>query len=1225
MEKKKTYGWLSLCVAVMALLLPSTSAWADVPILTSGTCGSGGSDEVVWTFDEDTKTLTISPNEGQESGWMSDFIASYEPGNWVYPAPWKSYYNTIDEELNNGPDELIEHVVVEEGVRNVSEYAFYGLPNLKDVVLAPSVSTIGKQAFRNCDNLTSIVALYLGSIYFNYDDEDECPFENTSSLTLYMPQPVAEDFLQRLSDSYCLGNLVTEGFLLDGEGYEVATVEDSYELLAIQQNIFQWTAHLKGPHTATINGKTYNYPDGTPISETYVQYQSILQAGAEGEPDKVFEDISTITEPGNYLIHTFCNLFNDEDKRYAATPLFAVVASPTSGEGWSFDSKTFTLTISGDLTDEPWAPFVKANIINNVIVEDGVTKLPQDFFCDDQYYLNSIILQGTNVIELNGAFMHEEDYFDEEQQEYLPHKVIFRSIYVPSTALEDYKNTYADFLVEEYDTFRAADFTITLPASGIMPFFGADLVPDGDDVNLDFGAVPDLKAYMATDFNTDLDRIIMEPVNQAGKFDALVLKGTPNTTYTIPYAPFNYAGYGDNMLYKNDGVVDPDTDPYYAFLLINHDGDFEQFTEPQEPTGGIHVEIYRETFEQRADPTAPIAMLFSDEEAITRGTVESGVTWAFDADTKTLTIDSDDYTYMVDFGKEYNEYDLPAPWRTYTKSNGIEHHGIEEEIEHVVVTGEIYSIGQYAFYGLPNLRTVSLSPKVESISMGAFRNCPKLETVVLPSLAIGYLAREGEDRCTDAHGETFYVTNSQVQYLREHFHEFNINVEGFSITPAAGSEYGIRAEFHSDPLIDNGFNTLSGDIDMRNNFTIALIGDATATVLGHTYEYQSGAFFALTDWRFLKEGSSTELKDDEVTEAGTYRVKVIADGLFEDADKNTAISENRVILHIAETTGTGWHYDRDNHLLSITGNVTGEPWQEFNDDIWNVVVEEGVTQLPHFSFYEHYLDKVIIKATGVDLNASFLRSVEFYDEYEEQWCQANQLSCNIYVPANALDDYDLAYAEFMQYVDLRFYPLDFDITMKAESEGIMTFGSEFSLDLSGCPELKAYKVTDFDPATGKLTLVQLTQVAGFEGVLLMGEPGTYTAQITTQPYSKDNMLCEIHDDYLAREVLNEGVTYTNLVLAGTGETRGFHPLTEGGYVEGWKAYLQMKKDDFDTWATSHAPLRFVFQDSDDATHIEGITPADSNSDWYTLSGVRLQGKPTTKGLYIRNGKKYVVK
>ena len=32
----------------------------------------------------------------------------------------------------------------------------------------------------------------------------------------------------------------------------------------------------------------------------------------------------------------------------------------------------------------------------------------------------------------------------------------------------------------------------------------------------------------------------------------------------------------------------------------------------------------------------------------------------------------------------------------------------------------------------------------------------------------------------------------------------------------------------------------------------------------------------------------------------------------------------------------------------------------------------------------------------------------------------------------------------------------------------------------------------------------------------------------------------------------------------------------------------------------------------------------ANGEWYTLSGVRLNGKPSAKGIYIHNGKKTAI-
>ena len=49
---------------------------------------------------------------------------------------------------------------------------------------------------------------------------------------------------------------------------------------------------------------------------------------------------------------------------------------------------------------------------------------------------------------------------------------------------------------------------------------------------------------------------------------------------------------------------------------------------------------------------------------------------------------------------------------------------------------------------------------------------------------------------------------------------------------------------------------------------------------------------------------------------------------------------------------------------------------------------------------------------------------------------------------------------------------------------------------------------------------------------------------------------------------------------------------------------------------------------DDATGIETIETDeadDSNAIWYSLDGRRLDSKPTKKGVYIRSGKKIVIK
>ena len=55
-------------------------------------------------------------------------------------------------------------------------------------------------------------------------------------------------------------------------------------------------------------------------------------------------------------------------------------------------------------------------------------------------------------------------------------------------------------------------------------------------------------------------------------------------------------------------------------------------------------------------------------------------------------------------------------------------------------------------------------------------------------------------------------------------------------------------------------------------------------------------------------------------------------------------------------------------------------------------------------------------------------------------------------------------------------------------------------------------------------------------------------------------------------------------------------------------------------------LRMVFEDV--TTEIEevdgGELTVDIDESWYTINGVRLDGKPTTSGVYIYKGKKVIV-
>ena len=51
---------------------------------------------------------------------------------------------------------MITKVVIEEGIHDIGQMAFYELPNLREVVLPESAVEIRNYAFKNCKNLTTI-------------------------------------------------------------------------------------------------------------------------------------------------------------------------------------------------------------------------------------------------------------------------------------------------------------------------------------------------------------------------------------------------------------------------------------------------------------------------------------------------------------------------------------------------------------------------------------------------------------------------------------------------------------------------------------------------------------------------------------------------------------------------------------------------------------------------------------------------------------------------------------------------------------------------------------------------------------------------------------------------------------------------------------------------------------------------------------------------------------
>ncbi len=90
------------------------------------------------TWEYSSGTLTIAVASGSDTGSMPDYTTSSA-------APWYSDYKSS-----------IKQVVINTGVSNIGNYAFYGLTALQSVTLSGTSTVIGTNAFDGCTKLTTI-------------------------------------------------------------------------------------------------------------------------------------------------------------------------------------------------------------------------------------------------------------------------------------------------------------------------------------------------------------------------------------------------------------------------------------------------------------------------------------------------------------------------------------------------------------------------------------------------------------------------------------------------------------------------------------------------------------------------------------------------------------------------------------------------------------------------------------------------------------------------------------------------------------------------------------------------------------------------------------------------------------------------------------------------------------------------------------------------------------
>ena len=204
--------------------------------------------------------------------------------------------------------------------------------------------------------------------------------------------------------------------------------------------------------------------------------------------------------------------------------------------------------------------------------------------------------------------------------------------------------------------------------------------------------------------------------------------------------------------------------------------------------------------------------------------------------------------------------------------------------------------------------------------------------------------------------------------------------------------------------------------------------------------------------------------------------------------------------------------------------------------------------------------------------------------------------------------------------------------------GKASFAAPVDLDFTNVSGLKAFTATGYDKSTKTIWLTRVMKVQKGEGVLLKGDPNSYEIPSAAVQSSYENMFVgnTSGDEIQVLETSEDG-SQTNYYLKGDGSF-----VSVNGYVniKNNKCYLALptsmvavastrgteKNYKFEEPEVIKLPISFrsIDNDGDGTTAIhETMQSLKEDGVYYTLQGQRVE-KPG-KGIYIKNGKKVVIK